>query len=280
MHRVLVLGGGFGGIATAVALRTRLAPEDEVVLVERRPTFVMGLRKNWALTGVSTIAEGERSLATLRDRGITVVEGTITAIDPATRSVEVGGERLTGDAMIVALGAYRDLDAIPGYREHAIDVYDPAASAAGAAAIDSFTGGRVVIGVFGVPYPCPPAPYELALLLTERLEARGVPGGVFVFSPQPGSLPILGTEACASFDGRLANAGITFRPKTVVTAVEPGAVIADDGVRIPFDLLLGIPPHRVPPVVAASGLTGGGPWIPVDRATLQTRFDGVYAIGD
>ncbi|MEX1173238.1 MAG: FAD/NAD(P)-binding oxidoreductase [Chloroflexota bacterium] len=280
MHRVLVLGGGFGGIATAVALRSRLAPEDEVVLVERRPTFVMGLRKNWALTGVSSIAEGERSLATLRERGITVVEGTITAIDPATRSVEVGGERLTGDAMVVALGAYRDLDAIPGYREHAIDVYDPAASVAGAAAIDSFTGGRVVIGVFGVPYPCPPAPYELALLLAERLEARGVPGGVFVFSPQPGSLPLLGTEACTSFDGRLANAGITFRPRTVATTVGSDAVITADGVRIPFDLLLGIPPHRVPPVVAASGLTGGGPWIPVDRATLQTRFEGVYAIGD
>ncbi len=58
MHRVLVLGGGFGGIATAVALRDRLAPDDEVVLVERRPTFVMGLRKNWALAGSSTIAAG------------------------------------------------------------------------------------------------------------------------------------------------------------------------------------------------------------------------------
>ncbi|CAN5550989.1 FAD/NAD(P)-binding oxidoreductase [soil metagenome] len=280
MHRVLVLGGGFGGIATAVALRERLADDDEVVLIERRPTFVMGLRKNWALTGVSPIAEGERALSTLADRGIRVVAGTITAIDPAARAVDVDGERLTGDAMVVALGAHRDLDAIPGYREHAIDVYDPAASVAGAADIEAFDGGRVVIGVFGVPYPCPPAPYELALLLTERLEARGVPGGVFVFTPQPGSLPILGTDACASFDGRLANAGVTFRPKTVATAVEPGAVITDDGVRIPFDLLLGIPPHRVPSVVAASGLTGGGPWIPVDRATLQTRFDGVYAIGD
>jgi len=280
VHRVLVLGGGFGGIATAVALRAHLAARDEIVLVEQRPTFVMGLRKNWALTGASTIAEGERRLATLRDRGITVVEDTITAIDPATRSAEVGGARLTGDAMVVALGAHRDLDAVPGYRDHAIDIYDPAANAGAAAAIDAFPGGRIVIGVFGVPYPCPPAPYELALLLTERLEARGVPGGVFVFSPQPGSLPILGTDACASFDGRLANAGITFRPRTVVSRVEADAVVTDDGVRIPFDLLLGIPPHRVPPVVAQSGLAGPNGWIPVDRSTLQTRFDGVYAIGD
>jgi sulfide:quinone oxidoreductase len=45
------------------------------------------------------------------------------------------------------------------------------------------------------------------------------------------------------------------------------------------DLFLGIPKHRVPDVVAASGMTEDG-WIPVDRKTLKTRFPGVYAIGD
>jgi sulfide:quinone oxidoreductase len=280
MSRVIVLGGGFGGIATAVALRDRLEPDDEVVLVERRPTFVMGLRKNWALVGSSTIVEGERSLAILADRGIRVVEGTIMAIDAGARAAEVDGERIEADAMVVALGAMRDPDAIPGFREHAIDVYDASASAAGAAAIDAFAGSRIVLGIFGAPYPCPPGPYELALLLAERMEARGTPGGIFVFTPQPGSLPILGTDACASFDGRLANAGITFRPKTQATAVEAGAVLTADGTRIPFDLLLGVPPHRVPPVVAAAGLPCPSGWVAVDPRTLETRFPGVYAIGD
>ena len=280
MHRVLVLGGGFGGIATAVALRERLAADDEVVLVERRPTFVMGLRKNWALVGASTIAEGERPLSRLEDRGIRVHPGTITALDPAARAADVDGQRLEADALVVALGAQRHPDGIPGFREHAIDLYDVAASTAGAAAIDAFTGGRVVVGIFGAPYPCPPGPYELALLLMERLEDRGIPGGMLVFTPQSGSLPILGTDGCAAFDGRLANAGITFRPKTVAAAVEPGAVVTSDGVRLPYDLLLGVPPHRVPPVVAAAGLTGPSGWVAVDGRTLETRFPGVYAIGD
>lgn len=280
MHRVLVLGGGFGGIATAVALRERLEPEDEVVLVERRSTFVMGLRKNWALAGTSTIAEGERPLATLAGRGIRVVQGTIEAIDPGARAAVVDGERLDADAVVVAMGAQRDPDAIPGFREYAIDAYDVAASAASRAAIDAFTGGRVIVGVFGAPYPCPPGPYELALLLMERFDANDIPGGMLVFTPQAGSLPILGTQGCAAFDGRLVDAGITFRPKTVADSVEDGAVLTSDGVRLPFDLLIGVPPHRVPPVVAASGLTDGGPWVPVDRSTLQTSFPGVYAIGD
>ncbi len=280
MHRVLILGGGFGGIATAVALRERLSAEDEVVLVERRPTFVMGLRKNWALVGHGTIAEGARPLAALAERGIRLVAGTIDSFDPTARAAVIDGERIEADALVVALGAQRHPDAIPGFREHAIDLYDVESSETGATAIEAFSGGRVVVGIFGAPYPCPPGPYELALLLMERLEARGVAGGMLVFTPQSGSLPILGTDGCAAFDGRLAGAGITFRPKTVATSVEPGVVLTQDGLRIPFDLLLGVPPHRVPPIVAASGLTAGGPWVPVDRATLLTAFPGVYAIGD
>jgi sulfide:quinone oxidoreductase len=279
MHRVLVLGGGFGGIATAVALRSRLDAADEVVLVERRPNFVMGLRKNWALVGASPLAAGERPLAALRERAIDVVAGTIGAIRPEQREADVDGRTIAADALVVALGAERDPDRIPGFREHAIDVYDEASSEAAAAAIDAFTGGRVVIGIFGVPYPCPPGPYELALLLAERLGARGVPGGLFVFSPQPGSLPVLGEAGCAAFDGRLAAEGITFRPKTTATAVEQGAVIAA-GTRIPFDLLLGVPPHRVPRVVTDGGLAEPGGWVKVDRATLETPFPNIFAIGD
>ena len=279
MHRVLVLGGGFGGIATAVALRARLDSADDVVLVERRPTFVMGLRKNWALVGASTLADGERPLAALRERGIDVVAATIEAIRPEAREADVDGRTIAADALVVALGAERDPDRIAGFREHAIDVYDEASSAAGAAAIDAFAGGRVVIGIFGVPYPCPPGPYELALLLADRLATRDVPGGLFVFTPQPLSLPVLGEAGCATFDGRLAAEGITFRPKTTATAIEPGVVVAAD-TRIPFDLLLGVPPHRVPGVVTQAGLAEPGAWVKVDPATLETRFPGVYAIGD
>ena len=279
MQRALVLGGGFGGIATAVALRGRLDPADEVVLVERRSQFVMGLRKNWGLVGASTLAAGTRQLADLADRGIEVVSGEIGAIRADAREVEVDGRSIGADAVVVALGAERDPHRIPGFREHAIDVYDAAANAAGAAALEAFAGGRVVVGIFGTPYPCPPAPFELALLVAELIETRGVPGGVFVFSPQPGSLPILGESACAAFDGRLAAEGITFRPRTVATAVEAGAVVAAD-TRIPFDLLLGVPPHRVPQVVVDAGLAEPGGWVRTDPRTLETGYAAVYAIGD
>lgn len=279
MRRVLILGGGFGGIAAAVTLRERLDPADEVVLVERRATFVMGLRKNWGLLHAGAIAQGERPYSLLAARGITVVQGTIDAIHPADRAADVDGRRLDGDALIVALGAEQDVDRVPGFREHVINTYDRDQSERGRAAIEAFRGGRLLIGIFGTPYPCPPAPFELALLLHDRLSERGVDATLQVFSPLPMSLPILGQAGCSTFELGLELSGIDFLRQQQATAVEPGAVVVGES-RLPYDLLLGVPPHRVPRVVAASGLTDGGPWIKVDPRTLQTAIPGVYAIGD
>jgi sulfide:quinone oxidoreductase len=75
--------------------------------------------------------------------------------------------------------------------------------------------------------------------------------------------------------------GIAFVPNRFVGALDPRrrVVILDDASEMPYDLFLGIPKHRVPDVVAASGMTEDG-WIPVDPKTLKTRFPGVYAVGD
>jgi sulfide:quinone oxidoreductase len=279
MHRVLVLGAGFGGVATAVALRQRLEPVDEIVLIDRRTTFVMGLRKNWGVLRPGAVEEGERSLTLLAERGIRIRTGTVDAIVPGELAVRVDGDRLEADAVVVALGAEGDAGRIPGFRAQALDVYDLGQVEQARQAIARFAGGRIAIGIFGAPYPCPPAPFELALLLDERLRGRDVAAAIEVFSPLPMSLPILGQAGCGSFETRLELAGIEFLRDHQATAVEDGLVAFGDEHR-PFDMLLGIAPHRAPTVVAESGLTGGGPWIKVQPRTLETAFPGVYAIGD
>jgi sulfide:quinone oxidoreductase len=266
-------------VATAHALRRRLPPEDEIVVVERRPYFMLGLRKTWALVGRGTLEEGRRPLQALERFGIRVLPGTITAIDPANRAVEVDGRRWEGDAMVVALGAELAPEAIPGFREHALNVYDPQEIPRAMEAVRAFRGGQVMIGIFGAPYKCPPAPYEMAFLLQDFFEARGVRARISVFTPQPMSLPVLGAAGCSVLEGRLAERGIDFLPNHKATAVEAGAVVFGER-RRPFDLLLGIPPHRCPEVVVRSGLTDGGAWVRVHPRTLETRFAGVYAIGD
>jgi sulfide:quinone oxidoreductase len=119
----------------------------------------------------------------------------------------------------------------------------------------------------------------MAFLLQDFFEARGVRARISVFTPQPMSLPVLGAAGCSVLEGRLAERGIDFLPNHKATAVEAGAVVFGER-RRPFDLLLGIPPHRCPEVVVRSGLTDGGAWVRVHPRTLETRFAGVYAIGD
>lgn len=283
MARVVVLGGGFGGVATALAMSDRLATEHEVLLVDRGTDFAMGLRKTWHLLGSSTLDAGTRPLAALEDRGIRVLaDSEIEEMDPLRRRVAAGGQTLDADAIVVALGAAHAPQAVPGLATHALMPWDRAGAEQTRIAVERFAagpGGRALVGIFGTPYSCPPAPYELALLLRDRLgdDARF---SVDVFTPTSISLPVLGAAECSRLDARLAERGVGFHPGRVAREVTAGAVHFADGGELPFDLLLGVPPHRVPEVLVRAGMAAEGGWVNVDPHTLETRWAKVYAIGD
>ena len=280
MARVIVLGAGFGGIATATRLRALVDASDEVVLVDRRADFAMGLRKTWAITGVHPMAEGIRPLARLRAQGIDVRQGTVETIDAAARQVTIDGETLDADAIVVALGAEQVPGAIPGLAEHGINAWDRSQADRAHDALSSLESGRLLVGVFGTPYACPPGPFELALLASEQLRARGADLAVEVFGPMPIALPVVGPAESAKVEAILEAAGIPLHLGRAAASVEAGTVRYADGGTLDFDLLLAIPPHRCPRVIVEAGLAAEGGWVAVDPATLATAFPGVYAIGD
>jgi sulfide:quinone oxidoreductase len=277
MARVLVLGGGFGGVATAHQLRL-LAPEHEVVLVSRSPTFMMGFRKNSALLDPSAIEAGSRPLSALENNGVRVVIGDIVQFMDFPLA-EVNGEDIEADAMVIALGAETAPHAVPGLTEHGYDIYDPSRIPEASAMLASMNQGRVVVGIFGAPYSCPPAPYELALLINEAAKARGAQLELHVFTPQPMSLPVLGTVGCQVVEGRLGLRGIGFTANAKTERVEEDRVVLADGNEIPFDLLLAVPPHRCSALIGSESYDAGK-WIKVNPRTLETGNENVFAIGD
>jgi len=279
--RTLILGGGFGGIAAAIELKALLGDGHEVVLVDRKPEFTMGLRKLWELVGHGTIAEGSRPRALLAAHGIRVVAEEILSIDPASRSAETTGGLLDGDHLVIALGAVSRPDLVPGLAEHGHDVWAFGGVPAAAEALQSFEGGRLLILIAGAPYPCPPAPYECAFHLDEHLRTRGLRDAtdLAVVTLQPMLMPNAGWAGSEWMAGQLAERGISQRIGAKAERVEAGRVVLADGEE-QFDLLFTVPPHRPPAVVSDSGLTGGHGWIAVDAGTLATSYEGVFAVGD
>lgn len=281
---VLVLGGGVGGLVTANELRRTLDPADRVVVVERERRHLFQPSLLWLMVGRRRRDRIERPLRELLAPGVELVEAEVHAVDPVTRRVETSAGGLAGDALVVALGAEPDRAAVPGYRDAALDVFSPDGAAACARALATFGGGRVVVTVAGLPYKCPAAPYEAALLLDDELRRRGLRdrSEIDVYSPEPAPMPVAGPAMGAAVLGLLEAKGIRFHPGSRVERFEPASreIVFAGGTRAGYDLLAGIPPHRAPAVVAASGLGGETGWIPVDRATLETRHAGIYAIGD
>ncbi|MEE9216298.1 MAG: FAD/NAD(P)-binding oxidoreductase [Anaerolineales bacterium] len=279
MARVLILGGGFGGVAAAVSLSKQLAPDDEITLVDKRDKFFFGFRKTWAFLGTAPMAEGMRPLKALEHHGVSVRQGTIESIDPGTRSATVDGERLEADAIIVALGAQAKRESMPGLSQYGLNFYDPLNIETEASRLAEFEGGRVAIVLPSMPYPCPPAPFETALLLSEYFSSNEVEAEIHVYSPKPMSLPVIGESGCSVLEERLSQEGIAFHPLHPVESIESGKVRFETATAA-YDLLIGIPGHICPPVVVDSGLTNGSAWVKVDSRTLETDFPGVYAVGD
>ncbi len=279
MKRVLILGGGFGGIATAHRLKQKLGNSVEVILVDRRPYFMVGFRKSWALVGASQLDAGQKPIDSLSRIGVDVRRATIEVIQPQEKSATVDGERIQADALVVALGAELNPSAVPGFAEHAYNVYDPDDIPRAEKALNEFKGGRLVIGIFGAPYKCPPAPLEIAMLIHDKFKKSGVEASIEVFTPQPVTLPILSQASCDVVDGRLSEIGIQTYGHHKALSIEANEVVFEKR-RIGFDLLLGVPPHRAPAVVRESGLVGESGWVEINPQTCATSFEGVYAIGD
>lgn len=280
----LILGGGVGGLTAANELRHRLGPQHRVVLIERRATHLFAPSLLWLMVGDRRREQLTKDLRRMVRPGVEVVRAEVEEIDPARGRVVAGGRALEYDAVLIALGADLAPDALPGYASAAYDFFDLDGADRLRHALQSFSGGKIVVAVTALPFKCPAAPYEAALLIDDFLRRRGVRerSQLALVTPEPQPMPVAGPVLGQAVTRLLAQRGIAFSPNRPLQAIDPDRreLVFADGTRESFDLLAAAPPHRAPPVVAASPLANESGWIPVDRRTLRTTYDRVYAIGD
>jgi sulfide:quinone oxidoreductase len=261
-----------------------LPREHRVVLVERESRHVFSPSFLWLMIGERSAGHISRPMQALAKHGIEWIQGTIERIDPATRSVTVDGKEVSGDYLVLALGADLATDAIPGLAQAGHNFYTLQGAASLRDARLEVRSGRIVVLVSAVPFSCPAAPNEAAMLLEYDCRKRRVRDQVSLdlYTAEPGPMPVAGPAISSALRQMIEAKGIGYHPCHTVTAVDPDQrrLRFADGAIADFDLLAYIPPHRAPQVVRDAGLCGESGWVPVDRGTLETKFPRVFAIGD
>lgn len=280
-NRIVVLGGGVGGVVAVNTLRDRLTADDRITIVDKSPVHRFKPTFLRLLTGESQHSETIEPLKQFDDGPVSFLNAEVTNLNVADQQVETSEVTLDYDYLIVALGTQYDGTAIPGV-EGAHHVYTADAATAYRDALEEFQGGDLVLGVCSRPYICPAAPVEAALLTEHFLQKRGIREDTRMrfFFPAPGPMKKAGENVMELAITALEKRGISYYGNYALEEVDAGELQFENGEAWDYDLLWATPPHRPPAVVAASSLADETGWIPVDRRTMETEVENVYAVGD
>jgi sulfide:quinone oxidoreductase len=290
---ILILGGGWGGLTAAHHLRGLLSSEHRILVIERSPTFSLGVSNLGLMTGErESVGQIRRDMAKLKRPGIESIRAEVRGLDPESRTVETDIRAFSADYLVLALGAELAPELMPGFADAAFNLYEADEAVAVHEELMRFEGGRIVVLVAGAPFRCPAAPYEAAMLVEAWTRQHGIRDRTEIDLYTPESIPMavagpaVGQGLCALMDERR----ITYHFDQQVTAIDQATrTLRFDEEEASFDLLIGIPPHRAPTPLREAGLVDASGYVPVHPQTLQLLSDpdtlavqhpGVYAIGD
>jgi sulfide:quinone oxidoreductase len=281
--QVVIVGGGVGGTLTANLIAARAGDEAHVTVVD-------GTGRHVYQPGFLYVAVGQESPENLVRDEVSLLRGDVelltdaaVEIVPASRTVELAsGRRVQYDHLVLATGSRTVMDEVPG-GEDAHDFYTMEGAIRLRQALEGFTGGRILVGVAGIPYKCPPAPVEFVFLLDDYLRKRGIRDAseIKLLSPLNRAFTIETTSKLVQ--PFLAERDIELCTFFNVETVDPEAstVTSLEGETFAYDLLVLVPPHRGQKLVEDSGLGDERGWVPVDRQTLKhAEFDDIWALGD
>ncbi len=281
-NTIVVLGGGIGGLTAASTLKEKLGSAVRVVLIERKTQFQFTPSYPWLMVGMREPSQVQKSLGVLGKKGIEVVEEEVISIDLDHKLIKASKHIFNYDYLIIALGAEYAPSTIPGFSDYAHHIYDLDSALKFRKAIEQFKEGTIAIGISRLPFKCPAAPYEVALLLDSYFTKKGVRDKIKLefFTPEATPMPAAGPEIGSRVIEFLKAKKVNYHPKLKLTAIKTNALHFENGERMAYDLLFCVPPHAAPKPVVTSNLTNETGWIPVNPRTLETGHAGVYAVGD
>ncbi len=290
MDRTLILGGGVGGTLTANLLARKLrhqlkAGTATITVVDLTGDHVYQPGFMYIAMGGERASNLHRPERSLLDNRVALVVGTAVRVDETAKTVELAdGQCLAWDHLVLATGSRIVPESIKHFGTEAHHFYSADAAVALRAALDRFNGGRIVIGIAGMPYKCPPAPLEVAFLIESELRVRGLRDRATIefCSPIGRAFTIESVSDMAT--PILEEKGIELHTFFNVEAIDRDrkVVVSLEGEELAYDLLILVPPHKGQQFLIDSGLAPApGGWLPTDRETLQVGGRShVFALGD
>ena len=278
---VLILGGGFGGLSAANEIRKSLSSSQvKITVVDKKNWFMVGFAKLWIIKGTRTFENSTGLLTGLAKKEIDFLNEEILQIDLKNKNIKTTTTNLSYDFLIIAMGAVLAPQKIPGLTENGMNLYDYKQSEQIHNKIKELKSGTIAISIMGMPYKCPPAPYEASLIIDSMLREAGIRDSVQIhfYSPAPITLPAAGPEISKKILDLISSEKIIFHDSCKIKSVEPNKLIFQNS-EADFDLLLAVPPHVSPDVIYESGLAKEDNFIPINR-DCKTPYENVYAVGD
>ena len=277
---ILILGGGTGGLITAHSLRKKLGSNCRIIVFEKEEKSVFAPSLLWLMVGKRKRKDVYRLTKQIAKNGIELVPGNIEMVNPENKSILVNGKEYKGDYLIVSLGAAQQ--EVPTLSEKGFDFFSLDGATRFYDTLQHFKGGKIAVLISSLPFKCPAAPYEAAMLIESALRKKNIRDKteIALYSPETMPMPVAGKTLADSVKQMLETKGINYFPEHQFTMADSSSLNFANGKSFSFDLLAYTPKHSCPDVIANSALTGKSGWIETDRNTLETQFSNVYAIGD
>ncbi len=291
---ILILGGGWGGLTAAHALRG-LAPNDyRIAVIEKNQSFIFYPSFLPVIIGEKTSLDYvESPLKELLRKDIEIINEDVIRINAETKTVYTNAQTIQCDFLIIAMGAALYPGTIPGFNEFCLNLYDTKGAFDIQQKLKNFNKGKIAFLVTRTPFRCPPAPYEAALLTEWLMREKAVRQDVeiSIYTPEKQAMPVAGPQIGEAFNQILKAHNIHYYPEHSVIEIkrDSNKIIFSNNKEADYDLLIAVPPHGAPKSIVDAGLTNSTGYIPVHPQTMQilenvdentTQYPGVFAIGD
>ena len=281
--QIVILGGGSGGVVAATHLGRKLGEQHDVILIDKRADHLFMPAFLFVMVGERQSRDVSRDLKLLERRNVSFIQSEVVGIDPIRQEIFLRNSTINYDYLIVSLGLATRPDLVPGFAEGSTHPWELEGAVELRRKLESFNGGRVVVGVPLGPYRCPPAPYEAQWMLDDYFTRRGIRDRVqidyFTRDPEPAGER---RSPGVWMDAESRRRNIKQHYEFIVRSIDPEAKTVSGlyGYQIPYDLLVMVPPHRPAQALLDCGLADTENGVRVDYETLKTKWENVYAIGD